>query len=789
MSSTELDSKTVALNFEKGGLLKSRYKSLGKLNEGSYGIVYLAEDIFTKEKVAVKYIFSLLDSDSSGISEAEKEIDIYLKLGYHKNIASLIDYFDSFLILEYCEKGDLYDLIKAGEGPKTRAEIIDIMIQLIDLIAFCHNRGIYHRDIKPENIFITGNNQIKLGDWGLATTERYCADFDVGSDRYMAPELFDSAQEDYGELEELSDGHYDASKVDIWALGICFLNIIFHKNPFSIANSSDKMFLNFCANREILFDIFSTMSVDLFNVLRHSLAINPENRNLSSMKSELQRLEYLTYDEEEYEEVSSSSSAPTPQSAVTIEVYEDENKEQSSFTTKNAKPININKHYQKHRERQPLSIQTPNRLFVGSMNSSNTAQYKRQDLYTPPSKRFLDPSHIVPRKQPSFDKKRDFASHYSPRKSNLTYISKSYEPRHTNYGQDDGNNNNKNKHRSSKSRSDHVSNGQKNSSGFAGKRKIDKLGKLDTKISNNSKNVYIPPNLRDKLKSPAFQSKTFTADVYRINSKAFLKPTTSIQKADPFEPTTSLSAAAAATSAPAPASASQTQSQLTDDIVFDDMDDEFVNNLKSLKVRSETTSSTASTTVTPRHSEEFSSTIPSLVSNSSISGLSSFTDKVQKAIEQSSKQNNSNSSTTPGESGVYVPPHHRPDYDASKYRVKGLHEQQQHQHQQRRFRSPLKLLNTHDNVASRSIPHSTINIEGHFSSHHKNFSDSTLSASMPQPFESSLGTMNWADYDDDSDSDEPILYNGYGLGDGSSFLLKSYESQMKKIPSAINVQM
>lgn len=61
----------------------------------------------------------------------------------------------------------------------------------------------------------------------------------------MAPELFDE-----------SIDHYDASKIDLWSIGIILLTLVFHKNPFQVANYSDKRFVQFASNREALFDIF-----------------------------------------------------------------------------------------------------------------------------------------------------------------------------------------------------------------------------------------------------------------------------------------------------------------------------------------------------------------------------------------------------------------------------------------------------------------------------------------------------------------------------------------------------
>ncbi|CAH6721143.1 serine/threonine-protein kinase Ksp1p [[Candida] jaroonii] len=308
--------------YSNGQLLKDRYLKVADLSEGSYGLVSVAKDTKLNTLVAVKYIYPLdYKKDSSRPSsspakmrhdekkedkgrqnthdilkslyeEAAKEISIHKILGSHQNVSALHDHFDSYLILQYCSRGDLYEAIQNGQGPTTPKDIKDVFYQILDAIEYCHSKGVYHRDLKPENILIGDDWTIKLCDWGLATTNLIITDrseFDVGSERYMAPELFDT------NLKQ-----YDASRIDIWSIGIILLTIIFHKNPFEVANYSDKRFVQFATNRESLFDIFSTMTGDLFSVLRYCLNIDPNNRELSFVRNELDILNYFTIDDEDW---------------------------------------------------------------------------------------------------------------------------------------------------------------------------------------------------------------------------------------------------------------------------------------------------------------------------------------------------------------------------------------------------------------------------------------------------------------------------------------------------------
>ncbi|KAF8002681.1 hypothetical protein HF325_003646 [Metschnikowia pulcherrima] len=222
--------------------------------------------------------------------ESSKEIAIHKILGEHSNIPKLIDFFDSYLILEYCSKGDLYEAMQNDVGPTTSQDIKDVFAQILSAISYCHSKSVFHRDLKPENILIALDWSIKVCDWGLATTQQIItnpSEFDIGSERYMAPELFDP------ELRS-----YDAAKVDLWSLGVILLTLVFHKNPFQVANYTDKRFLQFSANREALFDFFSSMTGEMFSALRFCLTMDPSNRDLESFREELQGLKYFTIDEE-----------------------------------------------------------------------------------------------------------------------------------------------------------------------------------------------------------------------------------------------------------------------------------------------------------------------------------------------------------------------------------------------------------------------------------------------------------------------------------------------------------
>lgn len=277
-------------DFVAGVLLDGRFRTVSPLNHGSFGMVFKARDQLTNEFVALKCTTKPAPS-SANVDDKNEELTIHRRIGVHPNIVNLSHSFETahhtYLVLEYCANGDLYEAIRLGRGPLQTEHVREFMLQLISAIEHMHAKGVYHRDIKPENIFLDARGVMKLGDFGLATLDKWSHEAAVGSDRYMAPEQFDP-----------TNTGYSPALADVWSIGICLLNVLFSRNPFATPTASDPLYRDFVADRQSLFDVFPNMSQDTFEVLVHSLAIEPENRSFAAIKDALQRVVSFTTDDE-----------------------------------------------------------------------------------------------------------------------------------------------------------------------------------------------------------------------------------------------------------------------------------------------------------------------------------------------------------------------------------------------------------------------------------------------------------------------------------------------------------
>lgn len=70
--------------------------------------------------------------------------------------------------MEFCEGEELTNFIEANPGRNNEDLKWKIFYQILEALNYIHNRGLLHRDLKPSNIFLDKQNNVKLGDFGLA---------------------------------------------------------------------------------------------------------------------------------------------------------------------------------------------------------------------------------------------------------------------------------------------------------------------------------------------------------------------------------------------------------------------------------------------------------------------------------------------------------------------------------------------------------------------------------------------------------------------------------------------
>lgn len=206
-----------------------RFRIERKLGQGAQGTVFLAHDARLDRKVAIKMLRS---TRASSLDEAQ----LVSKL-QHPNIVALHDVIiesgRNGLVFEYVDGESLASLLKR-DGALKPVRAVELMLGVLDGLAYAHKKGVIHRDIKPENIMLDLNGQARIMDFGVATKEIGAIGMS-GTVGYMAPEMIKNMPVD--------------AHADIFAAGMVLYQLLTGKQ----AVDGDSVFtvLNKIANEKI----------------------------------------------------------------------------------------------------------------------------------------------------------------------------------------------------------------------------------------------------------------------------------------------------------------------------------------------------------------------------------------------------------------------------------------------------------------------------------------------------------------------------------------------------------
>ena len=130
------------------------------------------------------------------------------------------------ILYEYEEGGDLYNRIQIQKAKKelfTESQILNWFTQICLGLNYIHSKKIIHRDLQTKNIFLTKNDQIKIGKFGNSKK--------IISTIQNATKLIDSASV---LAPELIENQPYSNKIDIWSLGIILYELMTLRKPFEI---------------------------------------------------------------------------------------------------------------------------------------------------------------------------------------------------------------------------------------------------------------------------------------------------------------------------------------------------------------------------------------------------------------------------------------------------------------------------------------------------------------------------------------------------------------------------
>jgi len=186
-----------------GQTLEGRYKIVKKVGEGGMSFVYLATDVATNHRYAIKVLSSALSQDETAMARLKREASLGMRLE-HPNICHIIRLGETedglvYVVMPFVE-GEILSDRNQRQGVLSPEMTVHLVRDIAEGLHFAHQLRIVHRDLKPENIMVTknsdGSERAVVMDFGLAKERRVGAEIQkltstgtiLGTPEFMSPE-------------------------------------------------------------------------------------------------------------------------------------------------------------------------------------------------------------------------------------------------------------------------------------------------------------------------------------------------------------------------------------------------------------------------------------------------------------------------------------------------------------------------------------------------------------------------------------------------------------------------
>ena len=224
--------------------LQNKYYLTPSFAVGSSCTMYAGVDNEGRPYAVKKMVERYPSNDNRNHASAEVKI---LQALHHPRISRLIEFitidpvvlsgiYDCYIISQPLITTSLRSLLKTEVSTKSR---VILLMQILEGVAFLHKQGCMHRDLKLDNIIATPEppNAIII-DFGCATWDKESYDHDVGTIRYLAPEVLDLK---YHQEQPIRRPYTSAA--DIWTVGQTFYEFIC-RHQFQHTHMTSRVYRN-----------------------------------------------------------------------------------------------------------------------------------------------------------------------------------------------------------------------------------------------------------------------------------------------------------------------------------------------------------------------------------------------------------------------------------------------------------------------------------------------------------------------------------------------------------------
>ncbi len=212
------------------GTLIVDYRVEAVLGRGGMSVVYLAEDLRLKRRVALKLLTPTLAEDARFRERFLSESELAASLD-HANVIPIYEAGEAdghlYIAMRYVEGSDLK--ARLGDGPLSNEEAVAVAAQVGGALDAAHERGLVHGDVKPSNVLIDGRGHVYLADFGL--TKRLGDEESPAGDGQLMGTI------DYVAPEQIRGEPVDG-RADIYSLGCLLYECLTGRQPFKRGNDA-----------------------------------------------------------------------------------------------------------------------------------------------------------------------------------------------------------------------------------------------------------------------------------------------------------------------------------------------------------------------------------------------------------------------------------------------------------------------------------------------------------------------------------------------------------------------